>query len=39
MKCALGFCGHCQFVPFFECKDGPVFSYAQVQRWFGKREV
>lgn len=39
MKCALGFCGHCQFVPFFECKDGPVFSYAQVQQWFGKREV
>ena len=39
MKCALGFCGHCQFVPFFECKDGPVFSYAQVQRWFGKREL
>ncbi len=39
MKCALGFCGHCQFVPFFECKDGPVFRYDKIQRWFGKREV
>ncbi|HEY7347657.1 MAG TPA: FAD/NAD(P)-binding protein [Ktedonobacterales bacterium] len=39
MKCALGFCGHCQFGPFFECKDGPVFRYDTIQRWFGKREV
>lgn len=39
MKCALGFCGHCQFVPFFECKDGPVFRYDKIQPWFGKREV
>jgi NAD(P)H-flavin reductase len=39
MKCALGFCGHCQFVSFFECKDGPVFRYDKIQRWFGKREV
>jgi NAD(P)H-flavin reductase len=39
MKCAIGLCGHCQFGPFFECKDGPVFSYAQLQGWFGKREV
>jgi NAD(P)H-flavin reductase len=39
MKCAIGFCGHCQYGPFFECKDGPVFSYAQIQHWFGKREI
>jgi NAD(P)H-flavin reductase len=39
MKCALGFCGHCQLVPFFECKDGPVFRYDKIQPWFGKREV
>ena len=25
MKCAVGFCGHCQFGPAFVCKDGPVF--------------
>jgi len=23
MKCAVGFCGHCQFGPHFICKDGP----------------
>jgi NAD(P)H-flavin reductase len=33
MKCAIGFCGHCQLGPFFICKDGPVFSYQQVRRW------
>ena len=27
MKCAIGFCGHCQFGPVFVCKDGPVFRY------------
>ncbi|NIP29812.1 MAG: Ni/Fe hydrogenase subunit gamma [Candidatus Dadabacteria bacterium] len=27
MKCAIGFCGRCQFGPDFICKDGPVFSY------------
>jgi NAD(P)H-flavin reductase len=26
MKCALGFCGHCQYGPHFICKDGPIFS-------------
>lgn len=26
MKCAVGFCGHCQLGPYFVCKDGPVFS-------------
>ncbi len=35
MKCALGFCGHCQFGPSFICKDGPVLSYAQVEPFFG----
>ncbi|MFQ5966642.1 MAG: FAD/NAD(P)-binding protein [Acidimicrobiia bacterium] len=24
MKCAIGFCGHCQFGPDFICRDGPV---------------
>lgn len=33
MKCAVGFCGHCQMGPFFVCKDGPVFSYTQVAHW------
>ncbi|HLG98376.1 MAG TPA: FAD/NAD(P)-binding protein [Bryobacteraceae bacterium] len=35
MKCAVGFCGHCQMGPYFVCKDGPVFSYAQIRRWMG----
>jgi NAD(P)H-flavin reductase len=39
MKCALGFCGHCQYGPHFICKDGPVFSYSRIADWFAKREV
>jgi NAD(P)H-flavin reductase len=29
MKCAIGWCGHCQLGPEFVCKDGPVRSWAQ----------
>jgi NAD(P)H-flavin reductase len=39
MKCGLGFCGHCQFGPFFVCKDGPVFRYDRVKAFFGKGEI
>jgi NAD(P)H-flavin reductase len=39
MKCAIGFCGHCQYGPSFICKDGPVFSYPEIKEWFSKREV
>jgi NAD(P)H-flavin reductase len=39
MKCAVGFCGHCQMGPYFVCKDGPVFRYAAIQPFFGKREL
>ena len=38
MKCAVGFCGHCQYGPEFVCKDGPVFRYDRVARWFNLRE-
>lgn len=31
MNCALGLCGHCQLGPAFVCKDGPVFSYRQME--------
>ena len=31
MKCAVGFCGHCQFGPVFVCQDGPVFRYDRVR--------
>jgi NAD(P)H-flavin reductase len=39
MKCGFGFCGHCQFGPFFVCKDGPVFRYDRVKRFFGRGEI
>lgn len=39
MKCAVGFCGHCQFGPEFICKDGPVFRYDRIRNIFGKREM
>ncbi|GHO48721.1 hypothetical protein [Ktedonospora formicarum] len=39
MKCALGWCGHCQYGPHFLCKDGPIFPYSRVQRLFTIREI
>ncbi len=39
MKCATGFCGHCQYGPHFICKDGPVFRFDQIAPIFGKWEV
>ncbi len=39
MKCAVGFCGHCQFGPAFVCKDGPVFAYERVERLLELHEV
>ncbi len=34
MKCALGFCGHCQMGPNFLCKEGPIFRYDRIRHWF-----
>ena len=39
MKCAIGFCGHCQYGPAFICKDGPVFSFDRISPFFGIREI
>ena len=39
MKCAIGFCGHCQFGPNFVCKDGAVFRYDRIQPFFERREI
>lgn len=39
MKCAVGFCGHCQFGPSFVCRDGPVFRYDRINSLFWLREV
>jgi NAD(P)H-flavin reductase len=39
MKCAVGFCGHCQLGPAFICKDGPVFSYSRLEPWLSIRSM
>lgn len=31
MSCGLGKCGHCMMGHYFVCKDGPVFTYAEVK--------
>lgn len=39
MKCAIGFCGHCQFGPHFICKTGPVFPFETVESLMRIREL
>ena len=39
MKCAVGFCGHCQWGPHFICKDGPVFPYARIAPLLDRYEL
>jgi len=39
MKCAVGFCGHCQFGPVFVCRDGPIFRYDRVRGLLGLKEI
>ena len=39
MKCGVGLCGHCQYGPYFICKDGPVFTYRQMQPLLEKYEL
>jgi NAD(P)H-flavin reductase len=39
MKCAVGFCGHCQYGPHFICKDGPVFRYDLIRPLLEKYEL
>jgi NAD(P)H-flavin reductase len=39
MKCAVGFCGHCQLGPYFVCKDGPIFPYEKMRPWLDKHEL
>ena len=38
MKCAIGFCGHCQLGPVFICKQGPVFQFSTIEAFFGREE-
>lgn len=39
MKCAVGYCGHCQYRQHFICKDGPVFNYSAIKDIFEEREL
>jgi NAD(P)H-flavin reductase len=39
MKCAVGFCGHCQYGPDFICKDGSVFTLSRVRASLEKKEL
>jgi NAD(P)H-flavin reductase/Pyruvate/2-oxoacid:ferredoxin oxidoreductase delta subunit len=39
MQCGIGLCGHCQMGPYFVCRDGPVFSVAELGELFGREGV
>jgi NAD(P)H-flavin reductase len=39
MKCAIAFCGHCQFGTVFVCRDGPVFRYDRVRELLTVKEL
>jgi NAD(P)H-flavin reductase len=39
MKCAVGFCGHCQYQAAFLCRDGPVLQYSQVRHLLSREEI
>ena len=33
MSCGFGKCGHCMLGKYYVCKDGPVFTYEQIQNY------
>lgn len=39
MECGIGLCGHCQTGRLFVCKDGPVFSMAELGQVFGREGI
>jgi NAD(P)H-flavin reductase len=39
MNCGMGFCGHCQYGPYFICKEGPIFPYSRLRGLLGKYEL
>jgi NAD(P)H-flavin reductase len=39
MQCAIGHCGHCQWGPYFLCKDGPVMNFKDIEPFFFKKEL
>ena len=38
MKCGQGSCGHCQIGPYFVCKDGPVFRFDALEKYYNVEE-
>ena len=39
MQCGIGLCGHCQLGPTLICRDGPVYSLAEIEPWLEVREL
>jgi NAD(P)H-flavin reductase len=39
MECGIGLCGHCQMGRYFVCKDGPVFTLAELGDIFGREGI
>ena len=39
MQCGVGLCGHCQLGPTLICRDGPVYSYAELEPWLEVRQL
>jgi anaerobic sulfite reductase subunit B len=39
MQCGIGHCGHCQLGPTLICRDGPVYTYADVAPWLAIEEL
>lgn len=39
MDCGIGLCGHCQLGPTLICRDGPVYTQAQIAPWMAVREL
>jgi anaerobic sulfite reductase subunit B len=39
MKCGVGHCGHCQLGPTLICRDGPVYTYAEIESLMALRQL
>lgn len=39
MDCGIGLCGHCQLGPTLICRDGAVYTHAQIAPWMAVREL
>jgi anaerobic sulfite reductase subunit B len=39
MQCGVGHCGHCQLGPTMICRDGPVYTYAEIEDLMAVRQL